>query len=146
MKRKQIMTVMITIVVLFAVYFIIGNPVVAYHNHKLKLAITSIEDKETVTLNEVVPFHWNIVYTFDPYTSKEEIQKTIGFSSNAIQESVSEEMVQLLFVRGETVVASVCGYANHLGYNIVFDGSVRFEENAAFTVSTASGFVELVEQ
>ena len=49
------------------------------------------------------------------------MEKATGFSSPSIQETVSEGMVQLLFVKEGRVVASVCGYAERLGYQIRFD-------------------------
>ena len=52
-------------------YIIIGNPVVFVHNHQLKSAITSIsEDTDAITLNEIVPFQWDTVYTCLLYTSR----------------------------------------------------------------------------
>lgn len=146
MKKKLAVGIISIIMIFCLTYLFIGNPIVAYHNYQLKQAVPSIGDKETVTLNELVPFAWDTVYTFDPYTSQAEIEAEIGFSSNSIRETVSEGMVQLLFVKGKTVTASVCGYADSLGYRISFHHSVAFEENALFTVDTVSDIIELTKQ
>ena len=65
----------------------------------LEHAVEAIPEESTqVSLNELVPFEWDEVYTFGPYTSKEEIQSIIRLDSDAVKESVSEGMVQLVFV------------------------------------------------
>lgn len=138
MKKKIIITVVAVIVVIFAFgYFMFGNPVVAVHNNQLKKAVTSIKNSEIVTLNEVVPFEWDTVYSFPPYTPKDEIEKVIGVKSNSIKETVNEGMVQLIFVKDKKVTASICSYAENLGYDINFDGSVTFDSNTKFSVETS---------
>lgn len=62
----------------------------------------------------------SVVYTFEPYMSKEKIEHVIGFKSNLIQETVSEGMVQLLFIKGSFAVASVCGYGGNLDIALTF--------------------------
>lgn len=121
---------------------LIGNPVVAYHNHELGKAITSLNTRET-TLNAVVPFEWDLVYTFAPYTSQSEIEELIGFRSGSIRMAVNEGMVQLLFVKGDRVVASICGYDSSLGYDVNFTDSVIYDENTIFAVSRDSGITIL---
>ena len=147
MKKRTGMLV-ITIVCVFLVIFLaIGNPIIFYHNQQLKRSITSLEDNQKVTLNEIVPFDWEIVYTFAPYTSREEIEEIIGFDSDSISETISEGMVQLLFVKGKTVTASVCGYPSKLGYSVTnLEGSVSAKEEAVFLTDTDSGIVKLIKQ
>ena len=106
----------------------------------LEHAVEAIPEESTqVSLNELVPFEWDEVYTFGPYTSKEE--------------SVSEGMVQLVFVEWgkERVVASVCAYPDNLGYDIRIPfnhgdegyGVLRYEDNAVFSKSTENGVTVL---
>jgi len=152
MKRKRIIILVSTIAIiaaLFAVAFaVIGNPVVLNNNHKLKEAITSV-DAESVILSEIVPFDWDFVYTFDPYLPKSEMEKILGFQSNSLRETVSEGMVQLVFVKGSTVVSSVCGYGNSLGYTIYFaTGDENFSKIAStdepvFSVERTDGIIRL---
>lgn len=61
------------------------------------------------------------------------MEKAIGLSSPSIQETVSEGMVQLLFVKEGRVVASVCGYAERLGYQIAFTGKIVAEKTGCFS-------------
>ncbi|MCI9583171.1 MAG: hypothetical protein HFG46_05735 [Clostridium sp.] len=82
-------------------------------------ALSGMEDGEKVHLGDLAAFEWSYVYTFDPYTTKEEMAQQMGVSPRHLQETVSEGMVQLIFVddRGN-VSASVCGYADRLGYSV----------------------------
>lgn len=123
---------------------VLCNPFVQWHEHQLKQAMAALQ-RDTVTLNEIVPFDWDKVYTFPPYTSKTEIEEKIGFRSRAIEETVSEGMVQLIFVDGDKVTASVCGYASTLGYQVEFADMVAFEEEALFSVERKDGIVCLKE-
>lgn len=138
MKKKTIATVLpILLLALGIGYVLVGNLTVAYHNYQFKQAILSINSEET-TLNEVVPFAWDTVYTFSPYTGKDEIERVIGFRSRHIRETVSEDMVQLLFVKDGSVTASICGYGQNLGYRVSFADSVAFQEKAVFRVRKES--------
>ena len=67
----------------FLFYLLFGSPFVNWNNNKLENAIENIS-AETVTLEEVVPFEWDVVYLFSPYTSHEAIAETIGFESSEI--------------------------------------------------------------
>lgn len=96
---------------------VFGDPVVLWNNRKLKENILSAP-QQTVTLHHLTPFEWDAVYTFSPYTSKEEIEDAIGFSSISIEETVSEGMTQLLFVDENRVVCSVCAHPGNLGYGV----------------------------
>ena len=69
----------------------IGSPVVLWHNHQLKTALTGLTDT-SITLEQAVPFSWDEVYTFAPYTSVEEIQEVIGTTSFNLKEAASEGM------------------------------------------------------
>lgn len=110
---------LLRIVVLFCVFLIIGtvlfgNPLVAWHNHQLKIAMQHLPEG-TVTLEEVVPFAWDMVYSFDPYTSREEMASVMHLKSVLIQESISEEQRSVIFTRGDKVV---CSARNSTGYGI----------------------------
>ena len=149
MKKKMYVVILGAIVLTFFSigYFIIGNPIVYYHNLQLKFAVTNLDrNTNVITLNEIVPFEWDTVYTFEPYATKEEIAKIIGFDSNSIQETVSEGMVQLLFIKDKTVVSSVCAYAENIGYRIDFQSNVSFDDNVLFTVDTSSDVIRLIKQ
>lgn len=69
-----------------------------------------------VRFSDITPFEWDKVYNFDPYVSKEEIEKTIGVEDRRIQETTSEGMEQLIFIKDGRLVCSVTGYSSSLGW------------------------------
>lgn len=135
-KSKVIVISFACVILIAAIgYLAIGNSVVFMNNQKLAKSVKSISS-ETVRLNEVVPFEWDAVYTFAPYSSKEEIETIIGFESADIKENnINEGMVHLLFVKNKKVAASILGYQDNLGYCIEFASKVTFEEDAKFNVT-----------
>lgn len=141
-KKKTIIAIVAISVIIALAYMIIGNPIVLVNNQKLQREVTAI-NSDYVELNKIVPFGWDTVYTFDPYTSKERIEDVIGFRSSSIQETVSEGIVQLLFVKDKKVVSSVCGYSNTLGYRIDFFDRIMYTDNAVFSVERDSDMVSL---
>ncbi len=145
MKKKVWMISAMAIAILAISCYMIGNPLITYHNYRLKQSIHTIS-KPTVTLNEIVPFEWDIVYTFAPYTSRSEIEEIIGFKSNAIQETVSEGMVQLLFVKDNAVCGSICGYSENLGYSVHFSDKVELKDKKHFDVDIQDDIVYLTEK
>lgn len=149
MKNKKWIAVAVLVLVL-AVFspFLVENIQVSNNNAKLKQSITSIE-RDTVSLWNVVPFEWEYVYTFRPYLSESEMEEIIGFESNHLEETVSEGMVQLVFVKDSKVVASVCGHRDNLGYSVDFPredepfARISPKDYAAFSVVKTDGVVEL---
>ena len=146
MKKKRYGLILIFIVLLSAGFLFIGKPGIAINNRQLKKVFTAISDVEVITLDEVVPFEWDKVYTFTPYTSKEEIEKVIGFSSPAITETVNEGMVQLIFVKEDKIVASVCGYSGSLGYSVQFEGMITYGAGTKFEVEYKDDIICFYEQ
>lgn len=149
-KKTKVSIIIIACIALIGVlgYLLIGNPIMFINNQKLKNSVQSI-DSETVQLNDVVPFECDFLYTFDPYQSKEEIEKIVRFKSADIKENnINEGMVHLLFVKGDKVVASILGYGSNLGYNIDFtskeEQNVTFVEDAQFNVTRADGIITLI--
>ena len=126
-----------------------GSPVVHWHNHQLRTALTGLTDS-VVTLEQAVPFSWDEVYTFPPYTTVEEIQEAIGTQSYNIKETVGEGMLQLVFLDEGAVTAAVCGYPAELGYDIALAGAadstpgkLTYGEGVSFAVERADGIVRL---
>ena len=84
------------VVVLGIFYLIFGDPRIYLNNAKLKKAQSTL-DSGSATLEEIVPFEWTSVYTFDPYTSIDHIEWVTGSKSPALKESVSEGMTHVVF-------------------------------------------------
>ena len=148
MKRKRVWKAAAVAAACLLAAAVFGNPLVIWNNHRLRQAVLAVEG-DSVSFNELVPFKWDAVYTFDPYTSKRDIEAELGFRSGSIRETVSEGMVQLIFVRGRSGVCSVCGYSGSLGYRIDFATGLGpaqkllFSDDAAFAVSREDAIVQL---
>ncbi len=118
---KKIWTVIsILVVLMVAIVIVMGNPFseTASNQRSFKKQVSHIGEAAQMSLNDVTTFEWDKVYSFVPYTSKDEIAKIIGFNSNEIQETVNEGMEQLLFVKDNRVVFSICGYASNLKFSV----------------------------
>ncbi|MCG8482409.1 MAG: hypothetical protein MJA31_03795 [Clostridia bacterium] len=108
--------------------------------------VKSLENGAEVMLKEVAPFEWDMAYSFYPYTSKEEIQETIGFKAN-ISETVSEGMPHLIFVKDKKVVCEIIGYPSNLGINIdYFSNGINVNDNIVFKAEKNTDFVCLSEK
>jgi hypothetical protein len=107
--------------------------------------IKALDDKTEVVLNDITPFDWDVVYSFAPYTSKEDIQKTIGFEAK-VQETVNEGMLHLIFVKDKKVEYEIMDYPSNLGINIItFSDSICYKDNAHFKVKTEEDIIYLTE-
>ncbi len=151
--KKKILAIIGVLLVARAGFMWYGYHARTEREAALQKSIISITE-EKITLNQVVPFAWDAVYTFSPYTPKEDIEAEIGFRSYAIQPAYSEGMLHLVFVKGKQVVARVCGVPEEmmsdvplcLGYDVVFDGKITYAENAVFSVSREGGVVRLTRK
>lgn len=149
MKKKRIVIIAgIVLVLIVGICVHMLKPMLRYHNIQLGKSMEQLraKDGQEVSLNEVVPFSWDAVYTFAPYTSKQSMEERIGFSSDAITETVNEGMTQLIFVKDEKVVASICGYSDNLGYTVEFTDCVERKDEVPFEVHVTENYVELKEK
>ena len=144
------------IVLLGVLYLIFGDPRIYINNEKLEDALTELTT-DSVTLEEVVPFEWTTVYTFDPYTSIDRIEWITGSKSPALKESVSEGMTHFVFMNKGRVMASVCAYPSIVGYSLSFAGGkntyydyadggyshIEYGDGTVFDVTQVDGLVRL---
>lgn len=127
-------------------YAFFGSPAEIYRRRALRQAMAAVEDGE-VTLNEIVPFAWDTVYTFEPYASREEMERVMGISAKGMEEAVSEDMVQLAFVKGNRVACGVCGRISREKYGVSFGGKVNFADGAVFRAERGTnGILWLTEK
>ncbi|PEF40631.1 hypothetical protein CON84_03840 [Bacillus sp. AFS094228] len=88
----------------------------------LKEEVLSIgHSVETINLLDVTPFDWDIVYSFGPYTPKDDIYETVGYKWDTISETVNEGMNQIVFLKDGKVVCYLYGYPENNGYGISFE-------------------------
>lgn len=118
-KRSDLChTILYFIAAVFLVfYFMFGDPMIYINNYRLRTTMTEIPNGR-VTLEETVPFEWTRVYSFGPYFPLKDIQRITGSKSPALNESISEGMVSLIFMDHGRVVSSVCSYPSSAGYSL----------------------------
>jgi hypothetical protein len=79
-------------------------------------------------LRYLTPFEWDYCVSFAPYTPVEAMERTLGFPSPMLQETVSEGMEQVYFIDEGEIVCAIVGYADQLGMG--FDLSQATWQNA----------------
>lgn len=156
-KRSELChNVAYVIVGMFLIFCLIfGDPVIYVNNYRLKTAMTEIRG-ERVTLEETVPFEWSTVYSFGPYFSLKDIKRITGSKSPALNDSINEGMVSLVFMNRGRVVSSVCRYPSSTGYslNLAMNTNVdcdncdnysqmRYGDFIEFEVTLENGIVNL---
>lgn len=55
--------------------------------------------EEPVNLTDFTPFEWDKVYSFHPYSSKDDIYEVVGYKWDRIRETVNEGMNQIVFMK-----------------------------------------------
>lgn len=94
---------------------------------KTESFIRAVQDKKPgeVTMKELAGFGWEEGYCFPPYTSKEEMEKKLGFSSGKLEDNLVNDNVQyIVFTKGKRVVCSF--FSNR-------ENKLEFELPAKFT-------------
>lgn len=125
-------------------YLIYAPPL--YYNALLKHSIAQLRPESVIHLDDVIPFDWDRIYTFPPYTSREEILQTIGIDRMAIRVKenwINEGMTHLIVIYDDMVIAMVLGYPNQVGYNIDFEGTLLPCSAARFRVIQKDGYLLL---
>ena len=141
--RKALVWAVAALLALFAAVYPLRGVIRAGRNaQRLKATVTHVEG-DAAALNALVPFEWDAVYTFEPYTAREDIEAALGTRSRLIRETTSEGMCQLLFVKDGAIVCSVCDSPEKLGYSSDFAGSIAYDEGAVFNVVREDGVVRL---
>src|SRR5690606_4531398 len=92
-----------------------------------------------IDLREVTPFSWDRVYSFTPYSPREQIYETVGYKWDRIQETFSEGMNQLVCLQDGKVVCYVYGYPDTNGYGISFQGGTFSEFAQVLTSRNSPG-------
>jgi len=119
MKMKKVYIIGYFILSLLCLAGCNTSSTVEDNNAMFSNTVTAISDN-TITLNELAAFEWDIAYTFTPNTPKENIKKIIGVSSRDIKETYNESQTQLIFVKDGKIVCNIWGYGSNLGYWISF--------------------------
>lgn len=119
----------------------------------LKKEVLSIEESvDTINLLDVTPFEWDVIYSFDPYTSKDTVYEEVGYKWDNIADTVSDSMNQIVFLNDGKVVCYIYGYPDNNGYgisiikrkNLEITGSVlNVKDELNFQVTRRNGEIYL---
>lgn len=144
---KKVVKIAIVILFTFLLINVFKKDVWEVNAKLLKQEVLNIgESEESLKLSDVTPFKWDIVYSFDPYTSKDTIYKTVGYKWDNISETVSEGMNQLVFINDEKVVCYVYGYPENNGYGIYFNSENHTELISASMLNSEDDLTFQVER
>ncbi len=122
--RKKLVFIAIGIICLVIIINLLKKDLWDVNEALLREKVLSIEHSDkTVNLLDITPFEWEVVYSFQPYTPKDEIYKTVGYKWDTISETVSEGMNQIVFLNDGKVVCYLYGYPENNGYGISFKSS-----------------------
>lgn len=78
--------------------------------------ITSGIDTANGNAKDLFTLDYDKVYRFEPYQSKEEMEKQIGFKYWRLKEGLSEGIINILFVKNNKPIAYLFGYSTNIGY------------------------------
>lgn len=85
---------------------------------KFEQNLDDLLNNENHTCKDLFDFDYDTVYVFQPYLTKNEMEKEIGFKYWKLKESVSEYMMNILFVKDNKPVVYLYGYPEDRGYYI----------------------------
>lgn len=126
----------------------IGNK----NENALKKAMVKLEQdnpelakgkSKEISFNEIIPFSWDKVYTFLPYTTTEYMEEITGIKSKKYSTMMYDEGMQLAFVKDHKVVAFISGKISKLNYEIQFSDCISHEDDAIFLASKENDVVKL---
>ncbi len=80
-------------------------------------------EEDVLDLSSLAPFEWEKLYVFDPYTTKADIQRVIGFEWYAIRKNTNDDDMQMIFVNKDRVTGYCHGPASKKEFLITRDGS-----------------------
>ncbi len=146
--NKILCTVGIVIIVIVIVFNLCKKDVWDINADKFINSFNVISgDADIEDLNDIIPFEWDELYSFAPYTPKEVIYEVIGYKWDNISESVNENMNQIVFVKDGKVVCYLYGYPNYikLGFDFgEYEGSyikLTPNQNLFFTTTLSDNGV-----
>lgn len=119
MNNKGSLKILLIILLAIAlILFIRWNSDLNKNNRNLSEKLLSFDPNTSGIGGELFTFDYDMAYAFDPYQSKEEMQKEIGFKSRILEQTVSEGMMNILFVKDDKPLAYLYGYGSNNGYYI----------------------------
>lgn len=119
MKNKSIFKLLTFLLAIISiVFFIRRNSEFNINNRYLNDTLLNGVSDGSGTAEELFNFDYDEVYVFQPYQPKDDMEKEIGFKSDVLQETVNDNMMNILFIKDNESVAYLYGYGSNNGYYI----------------------------
>jgi len=119
MKNKNILRILFELIIVVSIIlFARWNSELNNNNRYLTGKLLNSVSDTSGTVGELFDFDYDELYVFEPYQSKDEMEKQIGFKSRILKETVSEGMMNILFIKSNLPVAYLYGYTSSNGYYI----------------------------
>lgn len=147
-KKKVFIGLSITFAVLaILITILFSPPAKCLRNQRAFIfSMSELNRGSVIRLSESLDFEWDYLYSFLPYTSKEDIYETIGYRDIRIHETVSEGIVQVILVKDGKTVCNISGYPDDLGFYFDFgiiDKYIKLDNKSKFIVQKDKKVVTL---
>lgn len=115
---------------LLAGFFVLANPHGANTNGKKLAGILREYEGTDLNLNSIINFDYDYLVQFEPYADKNSMEEFIGFKCAILEESLSEGMMNILFVKDNKPVCYIYGYPSNNGFYLsVPTGQKIYKDN-----------------
>ena len=115
---------------LLAGFFVLANPHGANTNGKKLAGILREYEGTDLNLNSIINFDYDYLVQFESYADKNSMEEFIGFKCAILEESVSEGMMNILFVKDNKPVCYIYGYPSNNGFYLsVPTGQKIYKDN-----------------
>lgn len=141
-KNKKIVTI-VSCVILGLI--VIGVLVILYINpayqKRNKLLIDNIDKllvNEEVTLEELIPFDFDSVYLFEPYSYKKDMESQIGIRSRFIKDNYTDNLgTEMIVVKNNKVISSTFIKLEKNGFiieGLIYSNKLDKNSNVVFEI------------
>lgn len=84
----------------------------------LERSLTQVREEKTGKVADLFTVDYDTLYVFAPYEDKSRMEARIGFSTGILNESISEEQINYLFVKDQKPAGYLSGLPSNIGYCI----------------------------
>lgn len=117
MEKKKVVIILILLGIVSICFIAIHSrkDIWDINAEKLKISFNQLSGDAVIDdITEFIPFDWDELYSFAPYTPRKVIYETIGYKWDNVSESVNEGMNQIVFVKDGEVVCYLYGYPENV--------------------------------
>lgn len=139
LKKNKKLIGLVSLIICSLILVIYINPIYLVRNKMLINNIEKVSNKKIITLEELIPFDFDSVYLFEPYSYKKDIEKEIGFKSRFIKDNYTDNLgTELIVVKNNEVISSVFIKLEKNGFiieGLVYSNKMDKNDNVLFEVT-----------